>query len=174
MPALATVGHSTRALAEFLAVLAAHGVDAIADVRRFPGSRRQPQFGQEPLKAALAAAGVDYRWFPELGGRRRADPTDEANAGWRVAAFRAYADHLVGAEGVAGLAALAAWAGGRHAAVLCAEALWTRCHRRLIADALLARGWSVLHLLTTTRVETHRMPAHAVVGADGTVRYPAG
>lgn len=173
MPLLATVGHSILTPDALVALLVRQGVAQVADVRRFPASRRQPALGGEALAPVLAAAGVGYRWFPELGGRRRPDRAATANAGWRVEAFRAYADHLGGGEGLAGLAALEAWARERQTAIMCAEALWTRCHRRLIADAFVARGWAVEHLMSPARREPHKVPAFAVLGA-GTVSYPAG
>lgn len=172
MPLLATVGHSVLAPEALVALLARHAILQVADVRRFPASRRQPGLGGEALAPLLAAAGIGYRWFPELGGRRRPDRTSTANAGWRVEAFRAYADHLASAEGGSALAALDAWARERATAIMCAEALWTRCHRRLIADAFVARGWSVEHLMSPTRREPHKLPDFAVV-ADERVRYPA-
>ena len=171
MPLLATIGHSVLAPEALVALLLRHAVAQVADVRRFPFSRRQPGLGGEALAPLFAAAGIGYRWFPNLGGRRRPDRASTANAGWRVEAFRAYADHLAGAEGTAALALLDGWARERTTAIMCAEALWTRCHRRLIADAFVARGWAVEHLMSPTRREPHRLPDFALVIADG-VRYP--
>ena len=172
MPLLTTVGHSILAPEALVALLVRHAVAQVADVRRFPASRRQPGLGGEALRPLLAAAGIGYRWFPELGGRRRPDKTSSANAGWRVEAFRAYADHLAGAEGSAALVTLDSWARERTTAIMCAEALWTRCHRRLVADAFVARGWIVEHLMSPTRREPHRLPDFALVAGDA-VRYPA-
>ena len=172
MPLLATVGHSILAPEALVALLTRHAVEQVADVRRFPASRRQPGLGGEALRPLLAAAGIGYRWFPELGGRRRPDRTADANAAWRVEAFRAYADHLASAEGRAALGALDEWARERPTAIMCAEALWTRCHRRLIADAFVARGWTVEHVMSPTRREPHQLPDFAVASGDA-VRYPA-
>lgn len=172
MPLLATVGHSVLTPEALVALLSRHAVAQVADVRRFPASRRQPALGGAALAPVFAAAGIGYRWFPELGGRRRPDKTSIANTAWRVEAFRAYADHLATDEGTTALAALDAWARERTTAIMCAEALWTRCHRRLIADAFVARGWAVEHLMSPTRREPHKLPEFAVVAGER-VRYPA-
>ena len=133
--AIWTIGHSTRTLEEFLALLAAYSIEAIADVRRFPGSRRQPQFARDVLAACLPAHGVGYQWFPQLGGRRRTRP-DSPNNAWRNAAFRGYADHLASAEFAEGLAARLAYAARQRTAVMCAEAVSWRCHRSIISYVL--------------------------------------
>jgi uncharacterized protein (DUF488 family) len=159
-----TVGHSTLALEDFLGLLSAHGIRAVADVRRFPGSRRHPHFGRDALAAALAGAGLGYVWLPALGGRRRGAPGSPHTA-WRSAAFRAYADHMDGAEFRAGLDELLALAAGRPTAVMCAEAVPWRCHRQLIADVLVARGVEVRHVVGRGEAEVHRLPPFArVVG----------
>ncbi|HYE08122.1 MAG TPA: DUF488 domain-containing protein [Planctomycetota bacterium] len=169
---IASVGHSIRPLAEFLDLLRAHGIATLVDVRKIPGSRRHPHFAREALAEALTGAGISYRWMPELGGRRSTAGLSDANAAWRVPAFHAYADHLASADGHAALDALEAIARASPTAFMCAEALWTKCHRRLIADALTARGWNVRHLMTAKRAEPHRLPDFAQV-ADGAVAYPA-
>jgi uncharacterized protein (DUF488 family) len=135
-------------------VLAAHGIDAVADVRRFPASRRHPHFSREQLEPLLATSGIAYRWMPELGGRR-SPRKDSVNTGWRVAGFRGYADYMESAEFSEALAALNTWARGRRAAVMCAESLWWQCHRRLIADALL--GHEILHIESATKASPHRL-----------------
>jgi uncharacterized protein (DUF488 family) len=152
---ICTVGHSTHPIERFCGLLAAHGVEALADVRRYPGSRRNPQFGAEPLARSLSDAGVSYaRFGDELGGRRRSRrPRQES--GWRVASFAAYAEHTESAEFAAGLERLEQLAHGSRTAIMCAEADWRRCHRRLIADVLLDRGWDVLHILRDGRTEPH-------------------
>jgi uncharacterized protein (DUF488 family) len=147
-----TVGHGTRPIEELVAVLTAAEVGTVVDVRRFPGSRRHPQFGQAALAAALAAAGIAYRHAPELGGRRANEPGEERFACIRVAAFRSYAARMTRPEWQA---ALAAELEQPRPAFLCAETLWTRCHRRLIAELLHARGAEVRHLLTPIRMEPH-------------------
>ena len=157
-----TIGHSTRTIDELLAVLDAHGIEAIADVRRFPASRRLPQFQSDALETALAAHGVAYRWIAALGGRRRPD-TASANTGWRNASFRAYADHVASGEFADGLDELLAMAHGLRTAVMCAEVLWWRCHRRLIADVLTSIGIEVVHVRDATAAEPHRLAPPARV-----------
>jgi uncharacterized protein (DUF488 family) len=169
---LFTVGHSTRPIEEFLSLLAAHGVAVVVDVRRFPGSRRYPQFGKDALAAALGRAGVDYVHEEELGGRREAVAADSPNRAWRNASFRAYADHMASPSFRAALDRLLSLANERPAAVMCAEAVPWRCHRQLIADAAVARGWRVLHILSAERADPHELHADARVRDDGTVVYP--
>lgn len=140
-----TIGHSTRELDEFLALLQAHGVGHVADVRRFPGSRRHPHFGREALAAALAATGIGYTHFRELGGRR-APVSDSSNRALRHTAFRGYADHMQTPSFAQAMEALLALIRGQRVAVMCAEARPEQCHRRLLADALVARGARVEHI----------------------------
>jgi uncharacterized protein (DUF488 family) len=167
-----TVGHSNHEEPDFLALLRSAGVEVIADVRRYPHSRRQPHFERSALAAALKEAGLGYEWLGEsLGGRRKPLP-DSRNDAWEVDQFRGYADHMASPEFAAGLAELEPLAGERRAAVMCAEAWWVRCHRRLIADALTARGWTVLHLGGDGQLERHQLTEFAAV-ADGEVTYPA-
>jgi uncharacterized protein (DUF488 family) len=174
-PEILTVGHSTHPIERFLKLLRAGRVEAIADVRRYPGSRRNPQFGAEALAAALAAAGIGYeRLGDELGGRRsrrKAELERSPNTGWSSPSFRAYADHMASEEFRQGLERLETLARSQRIAVMCAEAHPSRCHRALIADALIVRGWRVLHLLADGRLEPHRLNPAAVV-ADGSVTYP--
>ena len=166
-----TIGHSTRPIDTFLELLSQHGVAAIADVRRFPGSRRFPQFGAALLPQALGTAGISYTHLPELGGRRRPRP-DSVNTAWRNAAFRGYADYLTTPEFDTGLAALLALAAQAPLALLCAEALWWRCHRRLIADVLVVRGYPVEHILGPGPTVGHQLPPFA--RSEGLrVSYPA-
>ena len=134
-----TVGHSTRPLPDFLEVLAAHRIELVADVRRFPGSRSQPQYQQPTLEAALPGAGIGYIWLPDLGGRRQ-PATSTPNTTWRHPSFRGYANHIAGEEFAAGLLELLTLAWGLRTAVMCAEILWWRCHRRMIADVLVSLG----------------------------------
>jgi uncharacterized protein (DUF488 family) len=148
-----TVGLGTRTLDELLALLADAGVETLVDVRRFPGSRRNPQFSREPLAEALAAAGVEYRHRVELGGRLSNEPGEERFSCIRVAAFRSYAARMTTAEWQDALnESLTA----PSACLMCAETLWTRCHRRLIAELLHARGNEVRHLIAPGRTEPHR------------------
>lgn len=161
-----TIGHSSRPLDEFLALLAQHRVEVLADVRRFPGSRRQPQYAQDALAASLARKKNRYCWLPALGGRRRAR-ADSPNGAWRNASFRGYADHMASEEFARGMDELLALAAGRRTAIMCAEAPWWRCHRALIADQLCAVGIEVIHILDRTRSVAHPMtaPARLVRGA---------
>lgn len=166
-----TIGHSTRTLEEFLALLAAYSIEAVADVRRFPGSRRQPQFARDALAASLPAHGIGYQWFPQLGGRRRTRP-DSPNTAWRNAAFRGYADHLASAEFAEGPAGLLAFAARQRTALMCAESLWWRCHRSIIADVLKLRGIEVIHILDLHHGVAHPWTSAAHV-EHGELRYAA-
>jgi uncharacterized protein (DUF488 family) len=149
-----TIGHSTRPIETFLDLIAHHGVEAIADVRRFPGSRRHPQFGREALQQALEAHGLGYRWMPRLGGRRRPRP-DSKHTAWRNLAFRGYADYTETDEFRAGLDELLAFAALQPTAIMCAEQLWWHCHRALISDALRARDIQVLHIVDASTPQPH-------------------
>src|SRR5437016_6426396 len=149
-----TVGHSTRTIEAFMALLADQKIEALADVRQFPGSRRHPQFGQDALAKSLAEAGVEYIHFPELGGRRRAQP-NSPNTAWRNEAFRGYADYMMTGAFVAGIERLLKLARQKRTAIMCAELLWWRCHRSLIADYLKAKGHQVLHIMDGKKAEEH-------------------
>jgi uncharacterized protein (DUF488 family) len=164
-----TIGHSTRPLKEFLALLAHYEVQAIADVRRFPGSRRQPQFGQVALENALVTHGVAYKWIPALGGRRRPKP-DSPNTAWRNASFRGYADHIESEEFAEGVKELLELAGRLRTALLCAELLWWRCHRALIADVLCVRGMEILHIRDEQHSTRHPYTSAAHI-TDGRLSY---
>jgi len=165
-----TVGHSTRGPGEFLALLEAYSIQAVADVRRFPGSRRYPWFAGDALAQSLAAAGIEYLWLPQLGGRRKAR-AGSSNGGWRNASFQGYADHLDSDEFAEGLALLLELASRRRTAIMCAEAVWWRCHRALISDALKLRGIEVTHILDATHAQPHPYSAAARV-EDGRLSYP--
>lgn len=164
-----TVGHSTRPIGEFLDVLEAHGIAAVADVRRFPGSRRLPQFQAAALEVALAARGMSYRWIGGLGGRRRSSAASP-NDGWQHPAFRAYADHIATDEFAAGLFELLTIAHGLETVIMCAEILWWRCHRRIIADVLTSLGVSVRHIRDERPAELHRLAPPARI-IDGVLTY---
>jgi uncharacterized protein (DUF488 family) len=170
--AIWTVGHSTRALEAFVALLAESSIALVADVRRFPGSRRHPQFNREALEAGLGRAGIAYRHLPELGGRRSRRAPGSPNTAWRVEAFNAFADYMATPEFEAGLSELIARAGATRAAILCSEALPWRCHRRLIADALIVRGWTVRDIVRPGKVEPHPLTPFARV-AGHRLTYPA-
>ncbi len=176
-----TVGHSTRSAEEFLALLEAHAVTGLADVRTVPKSRRHPHFARESLELLLPARGIEYQHFPGLGGLRK-PRRDSPNGGWRVAGFRGYADHMQTPEFAAALDSLLAFgdmrggplraATARHIAVMCAEAKWWQCHRQLVADALTVRGIEVRHIMTRDSAPVHELTPFARV--DGTqILYPA-
>jgi uncharacterized protein (DUF488 family) len=169
-PHIFTIGHSTHPLAEFTRLLASHRVVQVADVRTHPGSRRLPWFNRQTLARQLPAHGIDYVHVPELGGRRRPTP-NSPNGGWRVEGFRGYADHMAGAEFEIGLGTLERLAGNRTTAMMCAEALWWRCHRRLVSDALTVRGWTVMHIGPDGLATPHELTAFAVADA-GRLTYP--
>jgi len=164
-----TIGHSTRTAEEFIAALAAHQIEAVVDVRRFPGSRRLPQFNSAALERSLHGAGMDYRWIEALGGRRRPDPASP-NDGWENEAFRGYADHTETEEFAEGLFELSMIASGLRTAVMCAELLWWRCHRRIIADVLVALGDEVRHIRDAGPADLHELAPPALV-VDGILTY---
>jgi uncharacterized protein (DUF488 family) len=152
-----TIGHSTHPAERFLALLRAHDVTLLCDVRRFPASRRNPQFNAGALGDSLAAAGIAYEPFgEELGGRRKPRARNGPSP-WRNPAFRGYAEYMETPEFAAGLERLEGFALERRAAVMCAEGDWRRCHRRLIADALAKRGWRVVHIRRDGRLEEHEL-----------------
>jgi uncharacterized protein (DUF488 family) len=170
---LYTIGHSNRPLEDFLALVAAHDVEGIADVRAFPSSRRWPHFNRQPLADALNVRGVQYDWLRALGGRRHKGRTDSPHSAWTVAAFRNYADYTDTNEFAQGLDQLLALARQRRTAFMCAEALYWQCHRRLIADQLVVRGYRVLHIQTRERAVEHHLPDFARV-AGGRIIYDRG
>lgn len=162
-----TIGHSTHDLESFVALLAMHDIAAIADVRRFPGSRRHPHFASDALRESLAERGRGYHWFPSLGGRRSGTGDTGTDSAWTHPAFRAYAEHIHTPEFAEGVHALLDLAALRRTAILCSEAVWWRCHRRLISDVLVVRGLEVLHIFPDGRAEPHRIrpPARLLNGA---------
>jgi len=172
---LFTIGHSTRSLAEFAELLAQAKVAAVVDVRTAPRSRTNPPFNRDTLPDALAQLGLGYDHIAELGGlrgkARRIAP--DVNGFWRVQSFHNYADYTLGEEFHAGLARLRALGHAQPCAIMCAEAVWWRCHRRIIADHLIAAGESVFHILGRHHIEPARLTEAAKIGADGSVTYPA-
>ncbi len=168
-----TIGHSSRPLPEFLSLLDAAQIDCVVDVRRLPGSRAFPQYDANALTGSLRHAGHDYVHIPGLGGRRgRTLPTDDMrNALWRHASFRHYADYALSPAFRQALAELEALAQRQRCAVMCAEAVWWRCHRRIIADYLLARGHAVWHIMGPGKIVAADLTPGAMV-ADDAVTYP--
>jgi uncharacterized protein (DUF488 family) len=166
-----TIGHSNRQIGEFTDLLLAERIEAVADVRRFPGSRRCPQFNREALDADLQDMDLVYRHFPELGGRRMKRAESSPNTAWRVEAFSAYADYMLSGEFAAAFAELVEFALRKRTAIMCAEALPWRCHRRLIADQFIASGWQVFDVIGPGQVRQHALPDFAKV-VQGRVTYP--
>lgn len=166
-----TIGHSTRGADEFIRLLSAHGITGLADVRTIPRSRRHPHFAREALEALLPAHGMTYRHFSALGGLRK-PRKDSPNGGWRHQSFRGYADHMLTREFQEAIDTLLTFATDYVVAVMCAEAKWWQCHRQLIADALVARGIELRHILSEREAPAHHLTPFA--RADGTrVTYPA-
>lgn len=170
-PLIYTAGHSTRSLGELVEMLAAHGVRAVADVRAHPGSRKYPHFNADALADALPRHGLAYLGCPDLGGRRK-PAADSINVGWRNASFRAYADYMQTDAFAAALDALMSFARATPTAMMCSEAVPWRCHRSLIADALLVRGWSVRDVMSATKAPPHKLTPFAQV-AGTRITYPA-
>ena len=167
-----SVGHGARPIDELMATLADAGIQTVADVRSAPGSRRHPQFGAKALAESLGAAGIAYVHLPGLGGRR--EPLDDSpHRAIRVAAFRGYADHMSSDEFIREYERLTTLARGSRTAFMCAETLWWRCHRRLIADRLTVDGWTVTHLLAPGKTESHTLWDAARI-QDGHLVYDAG
>ncbi|MGH9439001.1 MAG: DUF488 family protein [Terriglobia bacterium] len=166
-----TVGHSTRTIEAFIELLRAHGVKRVIDVRTVPRSRHNPQFNRDALSKRLHSARIHYRHLPALGGLRHAR-RDSQNLGWRNASFRGYADYMQTMEFERGLEKLIRLAKQEQAAIMCAEAVPWRCHRSLVADALVARGISVEHIMSEKRRNPHHMTPFCVV-EGGRVTYPS-
>ncbi len=169
MTELWTVGHSTRAQEQLIELLRRNGIQALADVRRYPASKRYPHFNREALERSLPVAGIDYVWMPELGGRR-VPRKDSTNTAWRNAGFRGYADYMETAAFQDAIDALLQRARDRRIAIMCAEQAWQQCHRGLISDYLKARGVEVTHIVDPGRVEPHPWTAAARI-ANGKLSY---
>ena len=158
-----TIGHSTHPIEELLALLSQHEILALVDVRSYPASKRWPQFNREDLQRAFERAGIEYRWMKSLGGRRHSKEATSPHVAWQIPAFRAYADYADTNDFRAGLEELIALARNQRTAYMCSEGLWWRCHRRIISDHLLVRGWSVLHIMPTGKTASHSLPDFARV-----------
>lgn len=166
-----TIGHSTRSIEEFITLLQTSDIGVLADVRHYPGSRKYPHFNVDPLQQALHDAGIGYEAFTELGGRRKPLP-DSPNTGWRHEAFRGYADYMQTDAFHAGIKRLRAIACAHRTAIMCAEAVWWRCHRGLIADWFKLHGARVLHILGSGTPREHPYTAAARI-VDGQLDYSA-
>lgn len=166
-----TIGHSTRELAEFIRILKHNGVKQLADIRTIPRSRHNPQYNLENLEEALPAAGIRYVHYAELGGLRHAR-RDSPNTGWRNASFRGYADYMQTAEFARAIDRLVKVAKARPAAIMCAEAVPWRCHRSLVADALVVRGARVEHIISGNRTQPHALTPFALTDGER-ITYPA-
>ena len=186
-----TIGHSTRTIDDFISLLKENEIKMLADVRAFPGSKRYPHFNKDALAKSLSEQGIRYEHFPELGGKRKSKP-DSRNTAWRNASFRGYADYMETEQFQKGIERLldfavqgaAAWAAAEvkhngweavtpwHTAIMCAEAVWWRCHRSLIADYLKARGVEVLHVLGANKVEPHPYTSASRI-VNGELSYEA-
>lgn len=172
-----TIGHSSRPFEQFAELLQAVGAEHLVDVRRFPGSRRYPQFSEERLAGRLREEeGIGYSHLPGLGGRRKPKP-DSPNTGWRNLSFRGYADHMGTQEFQEDFKTLLGLCRRERVCLMCSEAVWWRCHRRMIADALLVRGFSVEHILGATHRQAHELtPWAQIIEEDENKRliYPPG
>lgn len=166
-----TIGHSNRQQAEFIKLLVEERIESLADVRRFPGSRRCPQFGRDALEGVLQQVAIEYRHSGDLGGRRTRRAEGSVNSAWRVEAFNAYADYMMSREFVNAFDELLELAQRKRTAIMCAEALPWRCHRRLIADQFVARGWKVIDIVGSGQIRDHVLPDFAKV-VDGMLTYP--
>jgi uncharacterized protein (DUF488 family) len=166
-----TIGHSTHTFEAFLALVAVHGIDLLADIRAVPRSRRHPHFDQTVLERTVPEHGIVYVHLPRLGGWRRPAP-ESPNGGWRNRSFRGYADYAMGQEFAAGLTELRALAASRRTAAMCSEAQWWRCHRRLVADRLVVAGDVVFHIGSDGRASQHHVTSFAKVSAEGPITYP--
>jgi len=165
-----TIGHSTRTIEEFIGALQANRIKLVADARLLPGSKRHPQFNKEELARSLREDGIGYEHFPELGGRRKARK-DSRHTAWRNESFRGYADYMETAEFANGIARLQQMADRDGAtAIMCAEAVWWRCHRSLIADYLKAQGVDVIHILDANKIDPHPFTSAANI-VDGKLDY---
>jgi uncharacterized protein (DUF488 family) len=171
VPVIYTVGHSTRSLDELLSLLLEAGVEELVDVRSAPGSRRHPHFAAKALAESLPARDISYAHEAGLGGFRRAR-ADSPNRGWSHPAFTGYADHMATSEFTDALARVQGRAREHVVCLMCAEAQWWRCHRRLIADALVVRSWTVLHLGLGSSPVAHELTSFAVRGAGCELTYP--
>ena len=166
---LYTIGHSTHPIEIFLGLLARHEIAALVDVRSFPGSRRWPQFNRDALKSSIEGDGISYVWCKVLGGRRHSRDHDSTHTAWQHPAFRSYADYTDTADFKMGIEELSQSAASQRTAIMCSEGLWWRCHRRIIADHLIVRGWNVQHIMPDGKLVRHSLPEFARVDGAGII-----
>jgi len=164
-----TIGHSTHTLEEFVAMLKSFNIELLADIRSFPGSKKFPHFNKENLPASLAENNIEYIHLRNLGGRRKVNP-ESCNTGWRVAAFRGYADYMETENFEKAIKELEQIASAKRVAYMCAEAVWWRCHRSLVSDYLKNEGWTVLHIMGVGKSTEHSYTAPAKI-IDGKLDY---
>lgn len=167
-----TVGHSTLDFDSFVSLLDKHDIELLADIRSYPGSRRHPQFGKEAMSSALCGCGINYRWFPDLGGRRKDGLSPSPNGAWIEPSFRNFADWMLGDVFQDGIEKLLATASISRTAICCAEAVWWKCHRWLLSDFLTFHGHTVKHIMANGSAVTHTLSRHASAVA-GRLVYPA-
>ncbi|MDD2196763.1 MAG: DUF488 domain-containing protein [Bacteroidales bacterium] len=164
-----TIGHSTHSLADFLTMLLSFNIKIVADIRSLPGSRRFPQFNKESLKISLEETGIQYMHLPDLGGRRKVKK-DSKNNRWNNDSFRGYADYMETTEFGIAIKRLERIAMEQTTAYMCSEAVWWKCHRSMVSDYLKTKGWRVLHIMATGKVQDHKYTAPARI-VDGNVCY---
>jgi uncharacterized protein (DUF488 family) len=172
-PVIFSIGHSTHPLETFITLLSQHRINLLADVRSFPSSRRWPHFNQGGLQKSLESAGIRCEWLKALGGRRNSNRTDSPHQAWRIGAFRSYADYADTEDFAAGLEKLFELATAAGTAIMCAEGLWWRCHRRIICDHLGVRGWEVRHIMPDGKLVAHALPEFAST-RRGRIMYDGG
>jgi uncharacterized protein (DUF488 family) len=171
---LFTIGHSTRSFDEFLSLLREFKIEVLVDIRRFPGSRRFPHFNCESLEMALPAASIEYIWLEDLGGRRSGpEIADSLNPGLRHPAFRLYADYMQTEQFRSAVNWLLSVAAIKRTAIMCAEKLFWKCHRRLLSDYLVAQDVIVEHIMDSARLQPHKLSAGAVITENLQVIYPS-
>lgn len=167
-----TIGHSTRTLDELVKMLTSFSIELLVDIRSFPGSRKFPQFNKENLEATIPLYGIEYLHMRDLGGRRKALPVSH-NMGWRLAAFRGYADYMETPGFLEAIKKLEKQATKKRVAYMCSEAVWWRCHRSLVSDYLKLKGWKVMHIMAIGKAEEHPYTSPAKI-IDGKLDYSPG
>jgi uncharacterized protein (DUF488 family) len=171
MSVIYTIGHSTRSFETFISLLQENNIKCLADVRSFPGSRRYPHFARASLAISLPEHGIEYLWFEKLGGRKVDKARSTENAGWRNIGFHSYADRINDPIFLENLIMLEEVARSLPTSFMCSEAVWWRCHRQVLSDMLLHRGWNVQHIMAAENTQPHSLPKHARV-TDGHLHYP--